>query len=354
LAEESPGKLYPVEALREFTRQAFVRAGVPDEDARIVTDNLIESNLRGVDTHGITRLLPIYIRRLRAGVINPRPDIRIVSESPSAFLVDGDNGLGAVVATWANREVIERAGRQGAAWAGVRQSNHFGACAYFAMQAARQDMVGIAMTNGPAAMAPWGGRRPYFGTNPICFAAPSAESEPVVVDLATSLVARGHILLADMRGDTTIPEGWALDVNGQPTTDTKAAIAGTVMPMAAHKGYALAFMIDVLSGILTAAAFGPHLGSLYTEFERPQDVGHLLGAIDIGRLIPVAVFKQRLAQLCREVREAERADWADRIYVPGEIESEKRRAREAEGIPIAEGIRQEFIGVARELGISFD
>ena len=149
MAEESPGKLYPVEALREFTRQAFVRAGVPDEDARIVTDNLIESNLRGVDTHGITRLLPVYIKRLRAGVINPRPDIRIVSESPSAFLVDGDNGLGAVVATWANREVIKRAGRQGAAWAGVRQSNHFGACAYYTNQIAAAGMVGIGMTNAP-------------------------------------------------------------------------------------------------------------------------------------------------------------------------------------------------------------
>lgn len=354
MAAETPGKLYPVETLRDFTLQAFAKAGVPEGDVRIVTENLIESNLRGVDTHGITRLLPIYIKRLREGIVNPRPDIRIVSEGPSAFLVDGDNGLGAVVGSWAMREVIERAGRTGAAWAGVRHSNHFGACAHFAIQAARRDMVGIAMTNGPAAMAPWGGRKPYVSTNPLCFAVPSEEDDPVVVDMATSVAARGHILLADMRGDETIPDGWALDVNGTPTTNTKAAIAGTVMPMARHKGYALSFMIDVLSGILTGAAYGPHLGSLYNEFERPQDIGHLLGAIDIGRLIPVAEFKRRLTETCREVRAAERAEWASRIYVPGEIESEKRRAREREGIPVAEGVRQEFLGVARELGIPFE
>jgi LDH2 family malate/lactate/ureidoglycolate dehydrogenase len=354
LAGDAPGKLYPVETLREFTFQAFTKAGVPEEDARIVTDNLIDSNLRGVDTHGITRLLPIYIKRLRAGIVNPHPRIRIVSEGPSAFLVDGDNGLGAVVATWAMREVIRRAAESGAAWAGVRASNHFGACAYFAMQATRRDMVGIAMTNGPAAMAPWGGRKPYVSTNPLCFAVPSEERDPVVVDMATSVVARGHILLADMRGDATIPDGWALDPAGKPTTDTKEAIKGTVMPMGGHKGYALSFMIDVLSGILTGARFGPHLGSLYSEFERPQDIGHLLGAIDIKRLVPIADFKRRLAEMCREVRGSELAEWADRIYIPGEIESEKRRAREADGIPVAAGVRDEFIGVARELGIAFD
>jgi LDH2 family malate/lactate/ureidoglycolate dehydrogenase len=354
MAEEAPGRLYPVQALRDFTVTAFRKVGVPEEDARIVAENLIESNLRGVDTHGITRLLPIYIRRLREGIVNVQPNITIVSDGPSAFLVDGDNGLGAVVATWTMREIIKRAAEQGAAWAGVRASNHFGACAHFAMQAARKDMVGIAMTNGPAAMAPWGGRKPYVSTNPICFAVPSQESDPVVVDMATSVVARGHILLADMREEPTIPEGWALDPSGRPTTDTKAAIAGTVMPMGGHKGYALSFMIDVLSGVLSGASFGPHLGSLYTEFKRPQDIGHLLGAIDIGRLVPIAEFKRRLAEMCHEVRGAELAEWAERIYVPGEIESEKRRAREAAGIPVPEGVRQELIGIARELGIAFE
>jgi LDH2 family malate/lactate/ureidoglycolate dehydrogenase len=354
LAEEAPGRVYPVQTLREFTLTAFQRVGVPEEDAHLVADNLIESNLRGVDTHGITRLLPIYIKRLQQGVVNPRPNVRIVKDSPSVLLVDGDNGLGAVVGTRTMREVIKRAREQGAAWAGVRESNHFGACAHFAMQAARQDMVGLAMTNGPAAMAPWGGRKPYVSTNPICFAVPSEEDDPVVVDMATSVAARGHILLADMRGQPAIPEGWALDENGRPTTDTKAAISGTVMPMGGHKGYALSFMIDVLSGVMTGAAFGPHLGSLYAEFNRPQDIGHLLGAIDVGRLVPIAEFKRRLAEMCREVRSAELAEWANRIYVPGEIESEKRRARETDGVPVPEGVRQEFVGVARELGITFD
>lgn len=347
-------KNYPVETLREFTLEAFRRVGVPEDDARIVTDNLIESNLRGVDTHGITRLLPIYIRRLKEGIVNPRPDIKIVQDSPSAFLVDGDNGLGAVVGTWAMRKVIERAAEHGAAWAGIRHSNHFGACAYFAMQAARQDMVGIALTNGPADVAPWGSRQAYLGTNPICIAAPTEDGDPLIVDMATSVVARGHILLAQMRGDRTIPEGWAMDASGTPTTDTIAALGGTVLPMAGHKGYALSFMIDVLCGVMTGSAFGPHVGRLYSALDRPQDIGHLLGAIDIGRLVPVPEFKRRLSEMCREIRASELAEWAERIYVPGEIESEQRKTRETEGIPIADGIRQELSAVARDLGIDFE
>lgn len=343
---------YPVETLREFTFQSFSRVGVPENDARIVTDNLIEANLRGVDTHGITRLLPIYIRRLRLGIVNSRPEIKIVRDSPSAFLVDGDNGLGAVVGTWAMQKVIERAAEHGAAWAVVRRSNHFGACAYFALQAARRDMLGLTFTNGSRAVAPWGGRQAYHSTNPLCIAVPSQDGDPVVADLATSVAARGHILLADMRGESSIPEGWALDASGQPTTDIQAALGGTLMPMAGHKGYVLAFMIDVLCGVLTGASFGPHIGSLYTALDRPQDLGHLFGAVDIGQLVPLSDFKRRLAEMCREVRANELAEWAERIYVPGEIESEKRKQRELEGIPIDEGVQQKLDAVARELDIT--
>ena len=353
MAGDDQGTLYPVEVLRAFTRQAFVKAGVPEDDADVVTDNLIEANLRGVDTHGITRLLAIYIKRLRAGIVNARPRITIVAESPSAITVDGDNGLGAVVATWAMQEAIRRAGETGACWAGVRRSNHFGATAYFTLMAAARDMVGIGMTNGPAAMAPWGGAKAYMSTNPISFAVPG-EDQPVVFDMATSVAARGHILLAVTRGDERIPEGWALDKEGRPTTDPKAAVEGTVMPMAGYKGYVLSMMIDILCGCLTGAAFGPHLGPLYGQFERPQDIGHLFGAIDVGRMVPIAEFKTRLAQMCREIKATPLAAGASGIYIPGEIEAGKRARRLQEGIPIPEGVRREFLEVARELDIPFD
>jgi len=353
MAGDDQGTLYPVEVLREFTQQAFVKAGVPDDDAAVVTDNLIEANLRGVDTHGITRLLAIYIKRLRAGIVNAHPNITIASESSSAILVDGDNGLGAVVATWAMQEAIRRAGQHGACWAGVRHSNHFGATAYFTLMAAARDMVGIGMTNGPAAMAPWGGSKAYMSTNPISFAVPG-EEEPVVFDMATSVAARGHILLAVTRGDERIPEGWALDKDGRPTTDPQAAVEGTVMPMAGYKGYVLSMMIDILCGCLTGAAFGPHLGPLYGQFERPQDIGHLLGAIDIGQMVPIGAFKSRLAQMVQEIKATPLAAGASGIFIPGEIEAGKRTRRLQEGIPIPEGVRHEFLEVARDLDIPFE
>ena len=353
MAGDDQGKLYPVEVLRDFTQRAFTKAGVPEADAAIVTDNLIEANLRGVDTHGITRLLAIYIKRLRAGIVNARPNIRIVSESPAAFVVDGDNGLGAVVGTWAMREAIRRGKEVGACWAGVRHSNHFGATAYFTLMAAAEDMVGIGMTNGPASMAPWGGAKAYMSTNPFSFAVP-AEGEPVVIDMATSVAARGHILLAATRGDKTIPEGWALDKEGRPTTDTQAALEGTVMPMAGYKGAVISMMIDVLCGPLTGAAFGPHLGPLYGNFEKPQDIGHLLGVIDVGRMVPIQEFKSRLAQMCRVIKAVPLAAESSGIFIPGEIESAKRARRLKEGIPIPEGVRNEFLEVARELDIAFD
>ena len=353
MAADDQGTLYPVEVLREFTRQAFTKAGVPADDAEVVTDNLIEANLRGVDTHGITRLLAIYVKRLRAGIVNARPDIKIVAESPAAITVDGDNGLGAVVATWAMREAIRRASEAGACWAGVRHSNHFGATAYFTMMAAAEDMVGIGMTNGPAAMAPWGGARAYMSTNPISFAVPG-EDQPVVFDMATSVAARGHILLASTKGQQTIPDGWALDKEGRPTTSTQAALEGTVTPMAGYKGYVLSMMIDILCGCLTGSAFGPHLGPLYGQFERPQDIGHLFGVIDVKRMVPVEEFKTRLGQMCREIKATPLAAGSSGIYIPGEIEAGKRARRLQEGIPIAEGVRREFLEVARELDIRFE
>lgn len=343
---------YPVEALRDYTLQVFVKAGLSEDDARTETDSLIEANLRGVDTHGITRMLGIYVERLRRGAVNPRPRPFIAAESASTAVVDGDNGMGAVVANWAVGVCLRKAREAGSAWVGVRNSNHFGTCAYWAMQPTKVDMVGFATTNGPSNMAPWGGVTPYMSTNPLAFAAPAADGKSVVVDMATSVAAKGKIILAAKKG-LKLPEGWAMDKRGRPTTDPQEAIDGLVMPLGGHKGYALSLMIDLLAGILTGANFGPHIGKLYGDYDRGQGLGHLFSAIDIGRFIPVELFKARVSQMCEEVKSVELAEGATRIYIPGEMETEETTRRQAEGIPLPLAVVDDFVALGKDLGVPF-
>jgi LDH2 family malate/lactate/ureidoglycolate dehydrogenase len=346
-------RTYPADVLREFALQAFRRAGVPEDDAALASDALIEANLRGVDTHGVTRLLEPYVRRLLAGGINPRPAVRVAAESPATLIVDGDNGLGAVAGARAMEWCIERARLNGAAWVGLKNSNHFGASAYYALLAARQGMVGIVFTNSPPAMAPWGARAPLLGTNPIAIAAPT-DGEPLVVDMATSLVAKGRIVLARASGQREIPEGWALDAQGRPTRDVEAALAGTVLPLGGHMGSGLALMIDLLCGALTGAAMATGIGQLHGNADQPQRIGHLFGAIDIDQMVPLVEFTRRAGELARQVRAAERAEGVERIFLPGEIEAETRRRRLEQGIPLAESARTAFRALAAELDLSFD
>lgn len=352
MPDDEAGALYPVEPLREFTYNVFLKAGMPEADARVETDSLIEANLRGVDTHGITRMLCIYVERLRCGAVNARPRPRVVSDNPGSALVDGDNGMGAVVANWAMELCVQKARESGAAWVGVRNSNHFGTCAYWAMKAAQSDMVGFATTNGPSNMAPWGGVTPYMSTNPLSFAVPAGAGGAVVVDMATSVAAKGKVFLAAKKG-TKLPEGWAMDKRGRPTTDPQEAIEGLVMPLGGHKGYALSLMIDVLCGILTGADFGPHIGKLYGDFDRPQNLGHLFGAIDVARFVPVDVFKARVEQMRSEITAVEKAEGVTRIFIPGELEQEEAARRLVRGIPIPPAVVKDFAELGQELGVPF-
>lgn len=344
---------YPASALRQFSSRCLQAVGVPERDAETVADNLVDAHLRGVDSHGVTRLIKIYVERLEAGVVNAHPRFSVVSESTSTALVDADNGLGAVAGTYAMELCLRKARASGAAWVGVRHSNHFGACAYYTNRLAAQGMVGIALTNAPSTMAPWGGIEPYLGTNPIGFSVPTRGGNPISVDMATSVAARGYVLLAAAKGEP-IPAGWAQDRRGRPTTDAKEALEGSVLPMAGHKGYALALMIDVLAGILTGAAFGRLVGQLYGELEQPQDVGHLIGAIDIARFLPLEEFYDRVDRFTSELRSNPLAEGATRIVVPGDLEMEKTAQRLREGIPVAEPIRQQLRELGQRLGVPFE
>lgn len=340
---------FPVDELRRFAVDALTRCGVPEPDGNTAADNLLQASLRGVDTHGVPSLLPVYVKRLRMGLVNPRARPEVVREGPSTVLIDGDNGLGAVVGRWAMETCIRKAGETGAAWAAVRHSNHFGICSYFTMLATERGMVGLAFTNGPPNMAPWGSATPYMSTNPLSVALPT-QDQPVVLDMATSAVSRFAIIQAAER-DEQIPPGWALDRRGRPTTDPQAAREGFAMPLGGHKGSGLAMVIDALCGILSGGAFGPRVGSLRRSFDTPQRASHLFGAIDMAQFVPPEEFRARITQMCDEIRGSERAEGVDRIYVPGEIEALTAARRTREGVPITPSQEAALLELATTLGV---
>ena len=344
---------FPVEALRDYTFRTFVKVGLPEGDARVETESLIEANLRGVDTHGITRMLGIYVERLRRGAVNPRPQPRVVEESASTALVDGDNGMGAVVANWAVGVCIRKAREAGSAWVARPEQQPLRHLRLLG-DAGGEGRHGRLRDDQRSVEHGALGRRDALTCRQT--RSPSPRRRPVgrsvVVDMATRVAAKGKIILAAKKGQT-LPEGWAMDQRGRPTTDPQEAIDGLVMPLGGHKGYALSLMIDLLCGILTGASFGPHIGKLYGDFDRPQNIGHLFSAVDISRFVPIDEFKARVDQLCTEVRSVELAEGFSRIYVPGEIEQIEVGRRLAEGIPIPPAVVEEFIKLGEDLGVPF-
>jgi len=330
--------------LCEYCAAIFRGAGVPREAARTVADSLVEADLRGVASHGTTRV-GIYIERLCAGLVNPRPKVAVVRETPTTVLLDGDNGLGAVVGVQAMDEAIRRAAEFGTAWVSVRNSNHFGAAAFYVQRAIAARCIGLALTNAPATMALWGGRPPFLGTNPFAMGVPAGAERPIVVDMATSVAARGKIILAAKKGES-IPPGLAVDVQGRPTTDAQAALDGAVLPFAAHKGYGIALLIEMLSGVLAGATVAPAVGNLYNNPTGVQNLGHGFGAIRVEALAPYDEFVGRMDALIREVRESPRGVGVDRIYLPGEIEFELTARNRQEGVPLSPPTVKEL----RELG----
>ena len=345
------GTPYRAEDLERFAARLFERVGVAPGDARLTATSLVEANLRGVDTHGVTRVLVPYVRRLQCGVMSPRTEIAVVRDAQSAALLAGKNSIGQVVATRATQLAIEKARAGGAAWVGAAHSNHFGAAAFYALMAVEQDMVGIVLTNGIPSVAPTGGRRAMLGTNPIAFALPAGEEPPLVVDMATSVVARGRIMLFAKQG-LPMPEGWALDEAGRPTTDAAAALRGTLLPVGAYKGYALALVIDILAGVMTGALFGAHYhGPLAEDMEHPMDVGHLFGVLDPSRFLPLPEFKARMDQALRELRACPPAEGSRGVLIPGDLERMARERRLREGIPLPDAVVAEFRQLGDELGV---
>lgn len=340
--------LFPHQDLFHFCRNLLQGAGAPAEDAAVVADVLVDTSLEGIDTHGVSRL-PIYLTRIQNGRINARPDIKVDRTAPALAGVDGDNGLGQLVAVRSMQVAISLAREAGVGAVATRHSNHYGASSYYCKMASSSGMAGMAFTNTPSGIPPWGGKQAYFGTNPIAFAFPGKE-QPVVVDMSSSTVARGNIILAAKEGKP-IPEGWAIDSQGRPTTDARAALDGAVLPMAGPKGYAMALAVEILSGVLSGSAYGPRVGWIYDDSTEPVNIGHFFLAIDIEKLMPAADFLYRMEHMVQEIKASPKAEGVKEIFIPGERRINAANRRKREGIPVQDQLLAELNQLAREFGV---
>lgn len=341
---------YPVAILREFSIDLFETAGLSPDDAAVVTDCLIHADLRGHASHGLTRI-PVYAERIIAGVVKARPEVTVQRNGPAFLVIDADNGPGPVVTMHALGVAIETARREGACVAVIGHSNHNGSGSFYVEKAVEAGCLAIAMTNAPPSMAVFGGREPVIGTNPITFGTPVSGAAPVLLDMATSVVARGKIVEKSKRGEA-IPEGWALDGDGRPTTDARSAEAGVVLPMSGPKGSALAIMVEVLCGVLSGGRFARTMGNLYTDFETPQDVGHFLLLVDTTHASLGAAYAARVASLVDELKASAQADGFDEILMPGEVEVRRARKSGAEGISLPQNVVDELATLATRLGVA--
>jgi LDH2 family malate/lactate/ureidoglycolate dehydrogenase len=339
------------EALREFGTRVLTASGVPEPDAALVAESLVQADLWGHGSHGLLRL-PWYVARLRSGAMHAVTEPAVLTDSGPLVLLDGRDGVGQVLTDRARALAVERARTHGVGVVGVRNSNHFGTAMWFTRRAAREGFVAVLTTNASPAMAPWGGREKRLGTNPWSIAAPGPDGRVLAVDIANTAVARGKIYLARSRGES-IPESWALNADGAPTTDPAEGVLGVVLPMAGHKGYAIAFMMDVLSGALTGSAVGTGVSGPY-EPEARSGCGHLFMALDPDAFGDRAGYEARVRQLVEEVTSVPLAQGFDEVFTPGEVEDRAEAANlAAGGVVLARDALAELQRLAAATGVPF-
>lgn len=343
-----------MDVLTRFTADVFVGFGLTPEDAQITADVLVASDLRGIDSHGVPRM-EYYAERLRAGAINLRPNQTVVAETPSTIAFDADNGMGHPASYRAMRRCIEKAKEIGICMATVRHSNHFGIAGYYAMMALDEGLCGMAMTNATALVVPTFAREPYLSTAPIAIAVPAGKERPMVLDFATSTVAWGKVEIA-RREEKPIPEGWAIDRDGQMTTDAEAAHyltpLGATRDLGSHKGYGLALFVEILCGQLAGAAWAPYVAGSRTFPPRPSNTGHAFMAWRIDAFRPKEEFLAEMDQMLGELRAAEPAEGFDRVYVPGDPEDIAEADRRERGIPVHPKVLDDLRRIGDEVGVA--
>ena len=351
--------LYRSTDLYDYMVRFFTHLNIPAQDAETIANVLLAADLRGVESHGIIRLHSYYGNRLRQGLINPLSSVSVIQETHATIALDGGNGMGQVVARQAMLRCIEKAEHSGVAMATVRNSNHYGIAGYYAMMALPWDMIGISFTNSQPLVAPTYGRKAILGTNPIAVAAPTEKERPFVLDMATSIVPIGRITVHEKAG-IEIPPGWGIDKEGVVTTDPSAVRqGGALMPlggidlMRGYKGYGLALMVDIFSGVLSGANYGPHVGKP-SEAKPYADVGHFFAAIKIDAFRPHEEFKKDLDAYIQLLKDTPKALDQERIFIHGEKEFERAERYERDGIPLLPEVVKGLKEGGHEVGVEFD
>jgi LDH2 family malate/lactate/ureidoglycolate dehydrogenase len=324
--------------------------GLPSEDAATVAALMVDAEMQGSDGHGIIRLAP-YAKRILAGGINLKPNIKVVQERTAMALVDGDNGMGHLVMKKATDLAIHKARTAGIAWVGSRLSNHAGPASLYARMALQHDMIGLYFAVGNANhLPPWGGLDMLLSTNPIAAAIPTLNEAPVVLDMATTVAAYGKVKAKAQRGEM-MPEGWMIDRQGKPLLDPTKSEEGFLLPIGGYKGYGLSLIVGILAGTLNGAAMGRQVIDFNKDFSSTTNTGQAIAIIDPSAFGDLHEFKQNVDTLVRELRGSERMPGVDRIWLPGEQSHEKRKTNEAQGILLAPNLMKQLHDLASQLNI---
>jgi L-2-hydroxycarboxylate dehydrogenase (NAD+) len=352
------------QALMEFSIRVFRHFDVPADDAQTAAEVLSAADLRGIDSHGVSRL-QTYVEMLEAGRINPRPQLKVVRESLSTATVDGDNGLGLVIGPAANRIAMEKAQACGSGWVSVANSNHYGIAGYYPLQALARDLIGWSMTNSTKLVQPlWGADR-MLGTNPIAIAFPGKEEPPVVIDMASSAVAYGKIEIAERKGDG-IPPGWAIDADGNPATTPQQMMNGGAMSplgshreLGGHKGFCLAAMVDILSCVLSGANWGPWAPPFALRQHIPErsvgkGIGHFFGAMQIEAFVELDEFKLQMDDWIRTMRATRPQPGSPGVVIPGDPERIAEADRSTNGVPLLPAVVKDLQRISRATGIPME
>lgn len=337
--------------LQAFIARAFVAIGISAPEAASIAELMTRADVNGADGHGVFRL-PQYIRRIKGGAVNIKPDIRVEREAPGMALVDGDNGMGHLVMRFATDKAIEKAKGAGTAWVGVKASNHAGPASLYASMPIAHDMIGVYLAVGNANhLAAWGGLDMLLSTNPIAVGVPAGAEPPIVLDMATTVAAYGKVKTAAQRGET-MPQGWMIDREGKPLTDPKRANEGLLLPIGGYKGYGLALVMGLLAGNLNAAAMGKDVVDFNNDDTTETNTGHTIVAINIEAFQDLQEFKQGMDTLIRDIRKSQRLPGVDRIRLPGEGTHIARADNEKNGIPLPAALLEALGKLAGELGIA--
>lgn len=335
-----------VAKLKEVSMEILKGLNLPESEADLVAESLVRAEMRGVDTHGV-RFLKLLSDRLANQMISIPTPLKVIREEGATALLDGGNGLGQVAAHRAMNMSIQKAREFGIGITLVRNTNHIGILAFYTQMAAEEGMVGILMCNSAPSMAPWGGVDPLFGTNPLSIAVPCDSKGSLILDMSSSVVARGKIRKAQ-RMKEPIPLGWALDETGAPTTDPDAALKGTLLPIGGPKGYGLALMVDILAGVLSGSQYGPNIKTFHEPLG-PTGVGVFTMAIHVERFMPLEEFKTLINSYSELIRNSRKAKGVSRIYLPGEIEREKEEKSLLEGVDLHDSVVNELNNLLEEV-----